>query len=142
VAPPGDVVLGRDALPVLDPDAAAAVARDGVLLDARSAERYRGEPNPVDPQFGHIPGARSAPTTDNLGPDGRFRSPAELAARFAALGLQPGRPAGVYCGSGVTAAHELAALAVAGITGVALYPGSWSQWATLPGRPVATGDQP
>ena len=139
---PGDVVLRPDALPVLDPDSAAALARDSVLLDARAAERYRGEPNPIDPQFGHIPGAISAPTSDNLGPDGRFRSPAELAVRFAALGLGPAGPVGVYCGSGVTAAHELAALAIAGIDDVALYPGSWSQWATLPGRPVATGDRP
>jgi thiosulfate/3-mercaptopyruvate sulfurtransferase len=138
--PPGDVELGRGALPVLGPDGAAAlVAGGGVLLDARAAERYRGEPNPLDPQFGHIPGARSAPTLDNLAPDGTFRSPAELAARFAGLGVGPGRPVGVYCGSGVTATHQIAALALAGFDDVALYPGSWSQWAALPGRPVATG---
>jgi thiosulfate/3-mercaptopyruvate sulfurtransferase len=139
---PGNVRLGGGTLPVLDPDGAAALARDGVLLDARAAERYRGQANAIDPKFGHIPGARSAPTTDNLAPDGRFRSPAQLRARFAALGVTPGTPVGVYCGSGVTAAHELAALALAGIEDVALYPGSWSQWATLPDRPVATGDQP
>jgi thiosulfate/3-mercaptopyruvate sulfurtransferase len=139
---PGDVVLTAGALPTLDADGAAELAAGGLLLDARAAERYRGEPNPVDARFGHIPGAVSAPTTGNLTADGFFRPPDELAARFAALGAGDGRPVGVYCGSGVTAAHEIAALTIAGIDGAALYPGSWSQWATQPGRPVATGDEP
>jgi thiosulfate/3-mercaptopyruvate sulfurtransferase len=139
---PGDVVLAAGALPSVGPDGAAELAAGGLLLDARAAERYRGEPNPVDPRFGHVPGAVSAPTTANLTADGFFRPPAELAARFAALGAGDGRPIGVYCGSGVTAAHEIAALTIAGFDGAALFPGSWSQWATQPGRPVATGDDP
>lgn len=135
---PGDVVLRPGELAVLDADGAAALARDGVLLDARAAERFRGEVEPVDPRAGHIPGARSAPTTENLGEDGRFRRPEELRARFAALGADGSTPVGVYCGSGVTAAHEIAALALAGLD-ASLYPGSWSQWSSDPDRPVATG---
>ncbi|WP_018640315.1 rhodanese-like domain-containing protein [Parafrankia elaeagni] len=136
---PGDVVLGSGHLPTLDADTAARVADDGVLLDARAPERFRGEVEPVDPRAGHIPGAVSASTGDNLDTRGRFRTPDELRERFAALGTATGdRPVGVYCGSGVTAAHEVAALAIAGIS-AALYPGSWSAWSSDPGRPVATG---
>jgi thiosulfate/3-mercaptopyruvate sulfurtransferase len=110
-----------------------------VLLDARAAERFRGETEPVDPKAGHIPGAVSAPTTGNLTPDGRFRPAGELRERFAAVGADGTRPVAAYCGSGVTAAHEVAALAIAGID-ASLYPGSWSQWSNLD-LPVATGDQ-
>ncbi|GAA2805959.1 sulfurtransferase [Saccharopolyspora taberi] len=136
--PAGDVVIEPGHLPTLTADEAAAFPGDGVLLDARAAERYRGEAEPIDPRAGHIPAALSAPTGDNLAADGRFRSPAELADRFRALGAEPGRPVAVYCGSGVTAAHEVAALALAGVD-AALYPGSWSQWSADPSRPVATG---
>ncbi len=128
-------------MPVLDADGAAELARAGVLLDARTAERYRGEAEPVDPVAGHIPGALSAPVAGSMSSDGRFRSPAELAERFAALGAMAGRPAGAYCGSGVTAAHEVLALALAGVP-AALYVGSWSGWIADPGRPVATGPEP
>lgn len=139
VTPPaGDVVLRAGALPTLTASAAAALAVDGVLLDARAGERFRGETEPVDPRAGHIPGAVSAPATDNLDPTGRFLPASELRARFAALGIDGSRPVGAYCGSGVTAAHELAALAVAGIDAT-LYPGSWSQWSADPDRPAATG---
>ena len=117
-----------------------------MLLDARAAGRYRGETEPADPVAGHIPGAVSAPTAANVTADGRFRGPAELRARFEGLGLGPGPAgeravAGVYCGSGVTAAHEVLALHLAGLP-AALYPGSWSEWITDPGRPVATGPAP
>jgi thiosulfate/3-mercaptopyruvate sulfurtransferase len=150
--PAGTVTLASGMLPVLDPDAAAAVAQVGFLLDARAAERYRGDVEPIDPLAGHIPGAISAPTGANLAPDGTFLPADRLRARFEALGLRPGNAAaaggvadafdvGVYCGSGVTAAHEAVALTLAGFT-PALYPGSWSQWSNLPGRPVATGDNP
>ncbi|MBB5787339.1 sulfurtransferase [Jiangella mangrovi] len=139
VTPPGgDVTLRPGALPTLSADDAAAVASGGVLLDARAGERFRGEVEPVDPRAGHIPGAVSAPTTENLDPTGRFLPADVLRVRFAALGADGDRPVGVYCGSGVTAAHELAALAIAGIDAT-LYPGSWSQWSHDPDRPAATG---
>jgi thiosulfate/3-mercaptopyruvate sulfurtransferase len=142
-AEPGDVDLVAGSLPSVDPDGAAAlVAAGGLLLDARAGERYRGEVASVDPEPGHIPGAVSAPTAENLTAAGTFLDQKELAERFAALGARPGRPIGVYCGSGVTAAHEIAALAIAGIENVTLYPGSWSQWATLPDRQIATGADP
>jgi thiosulfate/3-mercaptopyruvate sulfurtransferase len=141
VPEPGNVVLTGDAMPVLSIDEAAALPATGLLLDARAGERYRGEVEPVDPRAGHVPGAVSAPTAANLTLDGSFRPPSELRERFAGLGIEPGRPVGVYCGSGVTAAHEVAALAVAGID-AALWPGSWSQWSNDSSRPAATGAAP
>jgi thiosulfate/3-mercaptopyruvate sulfurtransferase len=162
---PGTFTARPGHLPLLDAAGAARVAREGVLLDARAAERYRGEVEPVDPVAGHIPDAVSAPTTGNLSPGGRFLDPETLRARFAGLGVPAppagapgggapagGEPAGgapgggavttgVYCGSGVTAAHEVLALSIAGIP-AALYVGSWSDWITDPGRPVVTGAAP
>ncbi|GAB3160341.1 sulfurtransferase [Myceligenerans halotolerans] len=167
-AEPGDFVARPGGMPVLDADDAAALADgDGVLLDARAGERYRGEIEPVDPRAGHIPGALSAPTTGNLGDDGRFLDDAALRERFAELGIHVGHGAashagpgagpgeghsagpgeepaagaavGVYCGSGVTASHQIAALAALGIE-ASLYPGSWSQWSSDPTREIATGD--
>ncbi len=129
---PGDVVLSSGKVPTIDIDGAATF--DGVLLDARAVERFRGETEPIDPRAGHIPGAVSAPTTDNLDAEGRFRAPGELRQRFEAIGVRDRVAA--YCGSGVTAAHEVAALAIAGFD-AALYPGSWSQWSNHPDRPVA-----
>ncbi|RII43045.1 sulfurtransferase [Galactobacter valiniphilus] len=141
VTPPAPAVaatVGWGEMPVLDADAAAALAETGVLLDARAEPRYLGLEEPIDPRAGHIPGAVSAPTAGNLGPGRRFLTPAQLGERFAALGVSAdGAPVGAYCGSGVTASHELLALAVAGVGG-ALYPGSWSQWSNDPLRPVAT----
>jgi thiosulfate/3-mercaptopyruvate sulfurtransferase len=150
-AEPGDFTARPGHLPLLDADAAGALAKTGVLLDARAERRYRGEVEPVDPVAGHIPGAVSAPTADNVTPDGAFRSREQLAARFAALGVpahgpegpagpeDPALVVGAYCGSGITAAHEVLALALAGVP-AALYAGSWSDWITDPSRPVATGD--
>lgn len=125
----------------LDADSAAALARSGLLLDARAAERYRGEVEPIDTVAGHIPGAVSAPTTENVEADGRFKPAAELADRFRSLGADGGTEVGVYCGSGVSGAHEVLALAVAGIP-AALYVGSWSEWSADGSRPVATGADP
>jgi thiosulfate/3-mercaptopyruvate sulfurtransferase len=153
---PGDFSVGRGGgMSVLDDDAAAKVARSGFLFDARAAERYRGEVEPVDPAAGHIPGAISAPATGNLTTEGTFLRPAELLARFVALGLPPAGAAGAepgggaraepmagaYCGSGVTAAQEVLALEIAGQP-AALYVGSWSAWSADPARPVATGPEP
>lgn len=134
---PGSATLDPGRLPQLTIDEAAALARDGVLLDARGADRYRGESEPIDPRAGHIPGALSAPTTDNVGADGRLLDAAVLRARFTALGIGD-ETVGVYCGSGVSAAQEVLALRVAGFD-AALYPGSWSQWSNHADRPVATG---
>jgi thiosulfate/3-mercaptopyruvate sulfurtransferase len=137
---PGDFAAEPGGMPVLTAEAAAALARDGLLLDARAGERYRGEVEPVDPVAGHIPGAVSAPTLRNVGADGRFRDAGELRARFAELGAAAagGTAIGAYCGSGVTAAHQVLALELAGYR-AALYPGSWSHWVTDPARPVETG---
>ncbi|NLF05950.1 MAG: sulfurtransferase [Actinomycetales bacterium] len=141
VVGPGDVTLTGGHLPTADDDDAAAWPARGVLLDARAGERYRGETEPVDPRAGHVPGAVSAPTIENLAADGRFLPRDQLAARFAALGVTGGSPVAVYCGSGVTAAHEIAALALVGVP-AALYPGSWSAWSNQPDRPAATGPTP
>ncbi|NKX49966.1 sulfurtransferase [Arthrobacter deserti] len=141
---PGSVRLVPGQLPVLELAGVAGFARTGLLLDARAPERYSGRAEPVDPRAGHIPGAVSAPTSGNLQADGRFLPAAELADRFRSLGAAgagSGQKVAVYCGSGITASHEIAALAQAGIE-AALYPGSWSQWAGQPGLPAATGDQP
>jgi thiosulfate/3-mercaptopyruvate sulfurtransferase len=137
----GDFQPAPAAAGLLDADGAAALARSGVLLDARAGERYRGEVEPIDRVGGHIPGALSAPTTDNVGADGRFLPAEELASRFKALGVSDASTVGVYCGSGVSGAHEVLALAVAGIP-AALYVGSWSEWSSDPSRPVAVGPDP
>ncbi|WP_330241064.1 sulfurtransferase [Streptomyces sp. NBC_00525] len=138
----GDFVPAPGALPLLDADGAAALARSGVLLDARAAERYRGDVEPIDRVGGHIPGALSAPTGENVAADGRFLSPEHLAARFAGLGVEgDAAEVGVYCGSGVSGAQQVLALELAGHR-AALYAGSWSHWSADPSRPVATGPDP
>jgi thiosulfate/3-mercaptopyruvate sulfurtransferase len=131
---PGHVTVGHDdlyagALPTLRADDAAALGAR--LLDARAPERFRGDVEPVDPVAGHIPGATNVPSTSLLGADGAFLSDADLAARLAGVD-------GAYCGSGVTAAVAVAALAAIGVD-ASLFPGSWSQWSAEPGRAVATG---
>ncbi|OQR29492.1 sulfurtransferase [Pseudomonas sp. T] len=111
------------------------------LIDARGLPRFRGEVEPIDPVAGHIPGAQCAAFTDNLGNDGRFLRPEHLHQRFA--GMLRGRPAEdlvAYCGSGVTACHNLFALSLAGYPLGRLYAGSWSEWITDARRPVAKGD--
>ncbi|GAB3148707.1 sulfurtransferase [Microbacterium neimengense] len=138
---PGSATLRYGALPVLPLDEVAGFADSSLLLDARAGERYRGEIEPIDPRAGHVPGAVSAPTTENVGDDGRFHDPETLRARFAAFGAAPGSQVGVYCGSGVTAAHEAVALTLAGYT-PRVFPGSWSQWSNHPELPIATGPEP
>jgi thiosulfate/3-mercaptopyruvate sulfurtransferase len=143
---PGDVTVRPGGMPVLDADEAAALARSGVLLDARAPERYRGEHEPVDPKAGHIPGARNAPATDVLGPDGRWLPPAPLTERLAELMGAGEREVGAYCGSGATAAALVLAAEYAGLRRpeqpIGLYVGSWSNWSADPQRPVATGAAP
>ncbi|MDR6556295.1 thiosulfate/3-mercaptopyruvate sulfurtransferase [Arthrobacter pascens] len=140
-AVPGDVTLTDGAMPVIDRAQAADWANHGVLLDARAGERYRGEVEPVDPRAGHIPGAVSAPTTENLDDAGHFLPAQDLRRRFARLGAGAETTTAVYCGSGVTAAHQVAALEIAGIP-AALFPGSFSEWSNDPSLPVATGAGP
>ena len=134
---PGNVTLSPGHMPTIGPDEAAAFATHGVLLDARAHARYCGDEEPVDRRAGHIPGAVSAPTTENLRQDGSFLPADQIAHRFSKLGVKRTDVA-VYCGSGINAAHEIAALEIAGID-AALYPGSWSQWSADPKREVATG---
>ncbi|MFF5987473.1 sulfurtransferase [Prauserella flavalba] len=139
----GDLEVRPGGLPVLDADEAAALAREGVLLDARAPQRYTGETEPVDPRAGHIPGARNAPFAAHVGSEGRWRSPRELAEHFARLGVGDGVPVGAYCGSGITASSIVLAMEVAGRREpVALYAGSWSNWSADPARPAATGPEP
>ncbi len=133
----GSVVFEGGKLPVLDADGAAARPDGGILIDARGRDAYRG-----DDGGGHIPGAVSLPTSENLDPlTGRFRAPADLRKRFQTAGVEPGQRIGVYCGGGVAASHEIAALTLAGYS-ADLFPGSWSAWSSDPDRPVATGDKP
>lgn len=140
---PGDVTVRPGELPVLDAGAAARLAAgDGVLLDVRTAPRYRGETEPIDPVAGHVPGAANLPAAEYVGPDGRFPAADALRDRFAAAGVGADRPVGAYCGSGVTAAQAVLALHLAGRPDAALYVGSWSNWVADPDRPVATGATP
>ncbi|NDZ97405.1 sulfurtransferase [Streptomyces sp. SID6673] len=133
----GSVTLTEGHLPTVEIDNVASSA--GVVLDARAAERYRGEVEPMDPRAGHIPGALSAPTAANVSSDGTFLPAGDLRERFAALGIGADSEVIAYCGSGVNAAHEIAALEIAGLPGT-LFPGSWSQWSSDPRRPVETGE--
>lgn len=140
---PGRFTLRPPLVSLVDYEALSENLDSGELLvlDARSPDRFRGENETIDPVPGHIPGARNRFFKDNLAPDGRFKAPAQLAADFAAV--SNGHPASqlvAQCGSGVTACHNLLALEVAGLTGAALYPGSWSEWIAHPAAPVATGD--
>jgi thiosulfate/3-mercaptopyruvate sulfurtransferase len=137
--PPGDFVARAGGLPVVDAAGAAAVARAGILLDVRTAERFRGEDEPIDPIAGHIPGARNLPAAAALDESGAFRPPDQLRRMFEQAGVEAERDLGAYCGSGVAAAHAVLALELAGFRG-ALYAGSWSEWITDPDRPVASGD--
>ncbi|MET0997081.1 MAG: sulfurtransferase, partial [Marmoricola sp.] len=134
----GSFAVRPGQLPVLGVDDVLDLAERGVLVDARNPERYRGDVEPVDPVAGHIPGAVNVPTGANLADDGRFRSPEELRRIYA---ITEGHEVAAYCGSGVTAAHDVLAMAVAGIDAT-LYPGSWSEWVADPTRPVALGAPP
>lgn len=137
---PGDATVAYGSLPVLDIDGAEDFPDAGVLLDSRAHERYTGETEPIDPRGGHIPGAKSAPIGGLVDADGRFLAPEELRAKYAALGIVDGTPVATYCGSGITASYQAAALTIAGFAPI-LYPGSFSEWSNS-GRAVATGEEP
>jgi thiosulfate/3-mercaptopyruvate sulfurtransferase len=133
----GTFVVRIGSMPTLDAGGAAALARDGVLLDARAPERYRGQTEPIDPVAGRVPGARNAPASHNLSPTGRLRPPAELAAAYAAAGVRAGDDVavGAYCGSGISATLDVLALELLGVR-AALYAPSWSGWTADPSNPV------
>lgn len=118
-------------------DAVAVENWHGPLIDARAADRYRGEHEPIDPAAGHIPGAVNLPFTNNLYDHSQRIDPDAVTHRFAGMA-----GAAVYCGSGVTACHNLLAMEIAGVEGGVLYEGSWSDWSADPSRPVATGPDP
>ena len=159
---PGDLVVEPGGRAVVDAEGAERIAATGVLLDARPANRYRGEDETIDPVAGHIPGARSLPALGLMADDGRFLPVERLAERFGAVGVRGdaggrggeglggGRSAGgrdggvgIYCGSGLQACHvALAAAACGAAADPAVYAGSWSEWITDPARPVARGARP
>ena len=113
---------------------------DGVITDARDVERFRGNSEPIDPIAGHIPNASCLPFTNNLTADQTFKPVELLKKQFLEMGVPESEPIVCYCGSGVTAAHNILALVHAGFPEPILYPGSWSEWITDPERPVATND--
>ena len=133
---PGNFTAGPVQMAVVDSTDVAAV---DLLVDARAPERYAGEHEPVDPVAGHIPGAVDVPTADNLAPDGRFKTADELRRTYAAVGAVAGADVAAYCGSGVTACHDVLALAAARVP-AALYAGSFSEWVSDPGS--AGDDRP
>jgi thiosulfate/3-mercaptopyruvate sulfurtransferase len=135
---PGDFEAAPGGMPLLDAAGAAAMARTGVLVDARAPERFRGETEPVDPVAGHIPRARNFPAQRTENPDGTFLAPDALRERYAEAGILPGQAVAVYCGSGVVATEGVFALGLAGID-AALYAGSWSEWITDQNRPIEVG---
>jgi thiosulfate/3-mercaptopyruvate sulfurtransferase len=128
---------------LISADDVPAVAARHRLLDARTAGRYAGQGETVDPVAGHIPGARSSPAAAGFDRFGQMKPPVDLLAQFAEQGIAPGDDVGVYCGSGVSACTVALALAVAGVTDdAAVYVGSWSDWISEPSRPIATGSEP
>jgi len=140
--PPGNFALRDSLVASVGHDALLAQLGSGerLVIDARAADRFRGENETLDPVGGHIPGAVNRVFRSNLGADGRFKAATELRAEFAAiLGDRALTSVVSQCGSGVTACHNLLAMEVAGLPGAALYPGSWSEWCAQPGAPIATG---
>jgi len=131
--------LGEPAMPTIDAERLLASLGRSAILDARAADRYRGEVEPLDAVAGHIPGALNRFFKNNLQPDGRFKPAVQLRTEYESLGLDSGQAPVHQCGSGVTACHNLLAMEHAGLYGSLLYPGSWSEWCADPSRPVAVG---
>lgn len=140
---PGDVVLRPGRRRLLEATDVEHYLDRHQVIDARPADRFRGENEVIDPVPGHIPGAISLPALENVDASGRFLSADDLEMRFTARGVRPDRRTAVYCGSGVQACHTALAMQVAGVGHYepAVYIGSWSDWITDPDRPVATGDE-
>ena len=138
---PGDIVLTPGGRRLVDADGIEHYLDRHQVIDARPADRFRGENEVIDPVAGHIPGALSIPAVKNVDASGRFLPPDDLEMRFTALGVRPDKRTAVYCGSGVQACHMALAMEVAeiGVYHPAVYMGSWSDWITDPDRPVATG---
>tara|TARA_R110002072_G_scaffold31735_5_gene97527 strand:+ start:7790 stop:8632 length:843 start_codon:yes stop_codon:yes gene_type:complete len=120
-------------------EADAIVASQYTVTDARDPARFRGEVEPIDPIAGHIPGAKNLPFTDNMASTGTFKTSEALTTQFLEAKLSETNPTICYCGSGVTACHNILALIHSGFPEPILYPGSWSEWVTNPQRPIATG---
>ena len=140
VSAPAYPASAEPAMPTIDAPQLLAKLGEVAIVDARAAERFRGDVEPLDPVGGHIPGARQRFFKDNLAPDGRFQSAQALRDAFAQRGVHNAQGVVMQCGSGVTACHNLLAMAHAGLGEAVLYPGSWSQWCADPTRPVARGD--
>ena len=139
---PGDLVVRAGQMPELDADGAQRLARDGLLLDSRIAPNYEGgETASGEAPRGHVPGAINLPAAANLDTSGRFLDAVRLRDLYASIGVDGTRPVGLYCGAGVSAAHDLIALASIGID-APMYVGSWSAWSADPSRPVARGRAP
>jgi thiosulfate/3-mercaptopyruvate sulfurtransferase len=137
--PPDNDNTEYDSNPGLTSQVTASQITDDhyLLIDARDEARYRGEVEPIDPVAGHIPGAQCMPFSENLDSDGFFKPITQLQQRFAPLlDSNNHKPVVCYCGSGVTAAHNILAMVHAGLSEPALYPGSWSEWITDPRRPI------
>jgi thiosulfate/3-mercaptopyruvate sulfurtransferase len=137
----GDATLLETGAGVATIDEAARAPRDGVLIDVRAPQHYRGQTSGLDPVAGHIPGAINIPTVSHIAPDGHLRAPGEIRDTLALHGVAPDADIVLYCSSGIPSAHSALALAVAGVP-ARIFPGSWSQWSRSAGRPVAVGPNP
>lgn len=138
----GDFTLGQDTMSTVSAEEASTWPDQGVLIDARTPDRYQGVTEPMDSRAGHIPGAVNIPTHTFLDESEHFLPPETIRQMLADVGVTDGSDTAVYCGSGVHACHALAAMEVAGLEVGRLYPGSWSQWSAERSRPLAIGESP
>lgn len=138
----GDFTFSLDHMQTADADETSAWPDRGVVIDARTPDRYEGSTEPMDSRAGHIPGAVNMPTGTFLDEKGHFLPAEQIRQMFADVGVSDGHDAVIYCGSGIHACHTLAAMEVAGLAAGRLYPGSWSQWSADRSRPIAIGDNP
>ena len=139
---PWQVVLRQDLVASAEEIEQIIKAEDGVIVDSREPARYSGQAEPIDPVAGHIPGARNLHFAENMRHYGYWKDESELRELYLAAGLMPEDEVIVYCGSGITACHNIIGFIRAGLPMPRLYPGSWSEWITDPQRGVATGPRP